>query len=89
MPVGSLLRLVAAGLFVAALPGLSAAQVLYTETFDDGQAATRWTTSPSGNPAYAIDYAFDYATASIPVAPSGTSTTGLKMEVNTSGAAIG
>ena len=89
MPVGSLLRLVAAGLFVAALPGLSAAQVLYTESFDDGQAATRWTTSPSGNPAYAIDYAFDYATASIPVAPSGTSTTGLKMEVNTSGAAIG
>ena len=89
MPVGSLLRLLAAGLFVAALPGLSAAQVLYTESFDDGQAATRWTTSPSGNPAYAIDYAFDYATASIPVAPSGTSTTGLKMEVNTSGSAIG
>ncbi len=89
MPVGSLLRLVAAGLFVAALPGLSAAQVLYTESFDDGQAATRWTTSPSGNPNYAINYAFDYATASIPVAPSGTSTTGLKMEVNTSGSAIG
>jgi autotransporter-associated beta strand protein len=89
MPVNSLLRLLAAGLFVAALPGLSAAQVLYTESFDDGQAATRWTTSPSGNPAYAINYAFDYATASIPVAPSGTSTTGLKMEVNTSGSAIG
>jgi autotransporter-associated beta strand protein len=65
------------------------AQVLYSESFDDGQAATRWTTSPSGNPNYAVNYAFDYATAGIPAAPGGTSTTGLKMEVNTSGAAIG
>lgn len=65
------------------------AQLLYSETFDDGNAATRWTTSASGNPNYAINYAFDYATAGIPAAPGGTSTTGLKMEVNTAGSAIG
>lgn len=79
-----------AGVLVAAvLAGPASAQVLYTETFDDGNAASRWTTSPSGNPNSAINYAFDYASAGIPAAPGGTSTTGLKMEVNTSGAAIG
>lgn len=79
----------AGGLVVAVLAGPAWAQVLYTETFDDGNAASRWTTSASGNPNSAINYAFDYASAGIPAAPGGTSTTGLKMEVNTSGAAIG
>ena len=79
-----------AGVLVAAvLAGPASSQVLYTETFDDGNAASRWTTSPSGNPNSAINYAFDYASAGIPAAPGGTSTTGLKMEVNTSGSAIG
>ena len=74
---------------ISTLATSATAQVLYSESFDDGQAATRWTTSPSGNPNYAVNYAFDYATAGIPAAPGGTSTTGLKMEANTSGAAIG
>ncbi len=82
MPVGSLLRLVAAGLFVAALPGLSAAQVLYTETFDDGTAASRWTTSQTGGTNVA-DFAYDYSTAGIPTAPSGTGSTGLRFDTNT------
>lgn len=79
----------AGGLVVAVLAGPASAQVLFTETFDDGNAASRWTTSASGNPNSAINYAFDYASAGIPAAPGGTSTTGLKMEVNTSGSAIG
>jgi hypothetical protein len=60
MPVGSLLRILAAGLFVAALPGLSAAQVLYTEDFDDGTAASRWTTSQTGGTNVA-DFAYELA----------------------------
>ncbi len=76
-------------LAVAIFAGPAFSQTLYTETFDDGKAASRWTTSASGNPNSVIDYAFDYASTGIPAAPGGTSTTGLKMEVNTAGAAIG
>ena len=82
MPVGSLLRLVAAGLFVAALPGLSAAQVLYTENFDDGTAASRWTTAQTGGTNLA-NFAYDYSTAGIPTAPGGTGSTGLRFDTNT------
>jgi len=89
MRVASLPLTAAAVIMAVALGQPVSAQVLYSETFDDGNAASRWTTSPSGNPNYAIDYAFDYASAGIPAAPGSTSTTGLKMEVNTAGAAIG
>ena len=82
MPVGSLLRLLAVGLFVAALPGLSAAQVLYTENFDDGTAASRWTTSQTGGTNLA-NFAYDYSTAGIPTAPGGTGSTGLRFDTNT------
>ena len=89
MRVASLPLTAAAVIMAVALGQPVSAQVLYSETFDDGNAASHWTTSPSGNPNYAIDYAFDYASAGIPAAPGSTSTTGLKMEVNTAGAAIG
>jgi autotransporter-associated beta strand protein len=89
MRVRSLLSCLVALVAIGGASRIAGAQELYTENFDDGSAASRWTTSPSGNPAYAINYAFDYSTAGIPTAPGGTSTTGLKMEVNTSGSAIG
>ncbi|MFM7245347.1 MAG: PEP-CTERM sorting domain-containing protein [Planctomycetaceae bacterium] len=89
MRVATLCLQVTAVLVAGVLVRPASAQVIYSENFDDGQAATRWTTSPSGNPNYAINYAYDYATAGIPLAPSGTSGTGLWMKANTTVNQIG
>ena len=89
MRVRSLLSCLVALLAIGGACRIAGAQVLYTENFNDGNAASRWTTSPSGNTNYAINYAYDYVAAGIPLAPSGTSSTGLWMKANTSGAQIG
>jgi autotransporter-associated beta strand protein len=89
MRVRSLLSCLVALVAIGGAYRVAPAQVLYTENFDDGNAASRWTTSPSGNPNFAINYAYDYTTAGIPVAPSGTSATGLWMKANTTGAQVG
>lgn len=89
MRVRSLLSCLVALLAIGGASRIAVAQVLYTENFNDGSAASRWTTSPSGNPNYAINYAYDYVAAGIPVAPSGTSGTGLWMKANTTGSQAG
>ena len=89
MRVRSLLSCLVALVAIGGVCRVAPAQVLYTENFNDGNAASRWTTSPSGNTNYAINYAYDYVAAGIPLAPSGTSSTGLWMKANTSGAQIG
>jgi autotransporter-associated beta strand protein len=68
-------------LVLATLPAVAAAQVFYSEDFQDGNAASRWTVSQAGG-VNAADFAFDYSTLGIPAAPSGTGTIGLKLEAN-------
>ncbi|MBU6309281.1 MAG: autotransporter-associated beta strand repeat-containing protein [Planctomycetes bacterium] len=82
MRARSLVSFVAAGLVATALVGVSNAQVLYTENFDDGTAASRWTTSQAGGTSLA-NFAYDYSTAGIPTAPGGTGSTGLRFDTNT------
>ena len=66
---------------LATLPAVAAAQVFYSEDFQDGNAASRWTVSQAGG-VNAADFAFDYSTLGIPLAPNGTGTIGLKLEAN-------
>ena len=68
-------------LLLATLPAVAAAQVFYSEDFQDGNAASRWTVSQAGG-VNAADFAFDYSTLGIPLAPNGTGTIGLKLEAN-------
>ncbi|MFM9024614.1 MAG: autotransporter-associated beta strand repeat-containing protein, partial [Planctomycetaceae bacterium] len=62
--------------------GPAHAQVLYSENFESGTAASAWTVSQVGN-ANLADFNFDYATVGIPAAPNGTGTKGLRFDVNT------
>jgi len=67
------------------------AQVIFTETFDDGAAATRWSApiieAENGVFDGSVDFAFDYSSLGVPAAPGGDgSTLGLFMEVNTTDA---
>jgi fibronectin-binding autotransporter adhesin len=82
MPTKSLSFVVMAMVAAAGLTGSAVAQVLYTETFDDGTAASRWTTSQTGGTNLA-NFAYDYSTAGIPTAPGGTGSTGLRFDTNT------
>jgi autotransporter-associated beta strand protein len=66
---------------LALLPAAVSAQVFYSEDFEDGNAASRWTTSQAGGVS-ASDFAFDYGLYGIPAAPNGTGTIGLKLETN-------
>ena len=68
-------------LALALLPAVAPAQVFYSEDFQDGNAASRWTVSQAGG-VNAADFAFDYSTLGIPLAPNGTGTIGLKLEAN-------
>lgn len=68
-------------LALALLPAVALTQVFYSEDFQDGNAASRWTVSQAGG-VNAADFAFDYSTLGIPAAPSGTGTIGLKLEAN-------
>ncbi len=65
----------------------SGAQVVFSEDFDDGAAATRWSApvvdAENGVFDGSVDYAFDYGAVGIPAAPGSTSTTGIFFEVNT------
>ncbi len=56
-------------------------QVLFTENFNDGLGSTRWTVSESSG-VNASNFAYDYSTVGIPAAPSGTGTTGLRLDSN-------
>ena len=76
------LRILAVSVATAALTGVASAQVLYSENFDDGTAAARWTTSQTGGTNIA-NFAYDYSTAGIPTAPGGTGSTGLRFDTNT------
>lgn len=85
-------RLTLAAILVALFASNSRADVvLYTETFDDGAAATRFTApvvdAETGAFDGALDLAFDYGAIGIPAAPSsGGSTVGALMQVNLSDA---
>lgn len=66
----------------------SLAQVVFTEDFDDGMAADRWSDpiveTELGSDAFdgSVDYAFDYSTVGVPPAPGGGGTTGIFFEAN-------
>jgi len=78
----SSLRQFAAAVVLAAVAGVASAQTLYTENFDDGTAASRWTTSQTGGTNLA-NFAYDYSAVGIPTAPGGTGSTGLRFDANT------
>lgn len=64
------------------------AQTIFTESWDDGDGAMRWSApivdAENGLFDGTVDYAFDYSTLGVPSAPnSDGSTVGLFMEVNT------
>ena len=80
MPSSRLPRTLCA-ILLATLPAVAAAQLFYSEDFEDGNAASRWTVSQAGG-VNAADFAFDYGLYGIPAAPNGTGTIGLKLEAN-------
>gem|GEM_PF-1937526 len=59
-----------------------ASDVYYTENFNDGNAATRWSFVETGG-TNLVDFAFDYEAAGIPLLEGETDGIGLKMAVNT------
>ncbi|MEN0110506.1 MAG: hypothetical protein AAF805_07250 [Planctomycetota bacterium] len=75
----------------------ASAQTLFTENWDDGQGATRWSgplvtlETPSLGWDGAVDYAFDYSVLGAPPAPGslGGSTTGVFLESNTTDQTLG
>lgn len=75
---------------LAAAPVVCPAAVLFSESFDDAEAADRWRTNvvtASGNSA---EYTFDYSTLGIPSAPNsvGNSTQGLRLRANRPGTGV-
>ncbi len=68
-------------LVLAMLPVAAVAQIYYSEDFEDGNAASRWTVSQAGGVS-GSNFAFDYGLLGIPAAPNGTGTVGLKLETN-------
>ncbi|MEQ8850128.1 MAG: hypothetical protein RIC11_20480 [Botrimarina sp.] len=60
---------------------------IYTEDFDDGLAATRWSApvvdAENGVFDGSVEYAFDYGAVGIPAAPGSSSTIGILFEANT------
>lgn len=88
------MRLNSAGLTAAAFAlsaVTSAFAASYTENFDDGNAASRFDTvlQNSARTDYTADYAFNYASLGIGLPQAGqTTTTGLKLAVNQTDAAI-
>lgn len=60
--------------------------VIFSESFDDGNAASRWSApivdSETGVLDGSVDYAFDYGTAGIAPAPGSTTTIGVRFLVN-------
>ncbi|MEM7576918.1 MAG: PEP-CTERM sorting domain-containing protein [Planctomycetota bacterium] len=83
-----MIRVSTAGLLAALVATPLTAQVTtYTENFDDGNAATRFSApvvnSEVGVFDGSVDYAFDYGAIGIPSAPnSGGTTTGVLMQTN-------
>lgn len=78
-------RIVLAVLGVGALPVGAWSQVLYSEDFNDGLAASRWSTVSSsdfGTVDVLTNFNLDYSTLEIPAAPGGTGTRGLQLDVN-------
>jgi hypothetical protein len=63
---------------------------LFSEDFNDGNAATRWsvasqlesTAAPTTVPDGSVNFAFDYSTLGIPAAPGGSGTIGAFIQVN-------
>lgn len=60
----------------------AASAVYFTEDFNDGNAASRWSFAGTGG-TNVVDFAFDYETAGIPLIGEETNGIGLKMAVNT------
>ncbi|MFM7413912.1 MAG: autotransporter-associated beta strand repeat-containing protein, partial [Planctomycetota bacterium] len=82
MRARSIVSFVAAACAAIGACGVGSAQVLFSENFNDGNAASRWSTSTAGGTNIA-DFAFDYSTVGIPSAPNGSGSTGLRFAVNT------
>ena len=78
------IRLPAVVWSLAILGLVTSASAQFTENFDDGNASTRWTApvvdAENGLFDGTVDFAFDYGSLGIPVAPGGGSTTGLFFE---------
>lgn len=79
-------RTMCAALAAMVSGALPAAAQLFTENFDDGAAATRWSAPIVDAETGVFDgnlfYDWDYVSQGIPLAPGGGSGTGLFMEVN-------
>ena len=80
------LTLLAAGIVALGLAGHAQGQLIFSEDFDDGSAASRWT-SPivdAETSAFdgSVDYAYDYGALGVPAAPGGGASTGVLMQVN-------
>lgn len=79
-----------AALLVATMPGALSAATLFSDDFNDGSAASRWsvavqteaTAEPTTGPDGSVNFNFDYSTLGIPAAPNGTGTTGAFIQVN-------
>jgi hypothetical protein len=82
--------LVAAVLTTALDPGTCLGVVPFSENFNDGNAASRWsvavqtesTALPTTGPDGSVNFAFDYSTLGIPSPPGGSDTTGAFIQVN-------
>ena len=72
---------------LAALLAASASAALYTADFEIDDTAN-WTVNTGPTDA-AADFFFDYSTAGIPAAPSGSGTRGLKLQANQSSGVFG
>jgi hypothetical protein len=72
------------------MPSVCGGAVLFSEDFNDGNAATRWSTAvqtestalPTTGPDGSVNFAFDYSTLGVPSAPGGSGTIGAFIQVN-------
>jgi hypothetical protein len=69
---------------VLALPLVSSAAPLFSETFDVDPTAS-WTVNDPALSDILVDFNYDYSAIGVPAAPGGSSTRGLKMTANNSG----
>ena len=76
--------------FAIALSDCGVGAPLFSENFNDGNAATRWsvasqiesTAAPTTVPDGSVNFAFDYSTLGVPPAPGGSDTIGAFIQVN-------
>lgn len=80
------LSLLATAVVACGLASHAQGQLIFSEDFDDGSAASRWSApivdAETGAFDGSVDYAFDYAALGVPAAPGGGSGIGVLMQVN-------